>query len=114
MSLRFILYFFLGGSIVSLVAYLSGTGRGLLAAFIATLPSTTILTFLLTYVEGGQQGLISYARGMMLFTPAWLAYVAVLLLTVKRLGIGWALALGLAAFLVLALLTRQVARPWTG
>jgi len=38
MEMKYLLYFFLGGSVVSLVSYFANHSKGLIAAFFANLP----------------------------------------------------------------------------
>lgn len=85
---KLIFYFLLGGLIVSLVTYLASLGKGLFSAFIATLPIITILTFVFTYLEGGKEVTLSYAKGLITFTPAWLSYVIFVILFYPNWGSG--------------------------
>ena len=80
-DLRLVLYFILGGSVVALSTYLAGRGQGTLSAFVSTLPLLTgSVTFLLIRAEGGSDAVREYARGLIIFTPPWLCYVAVVML----------------------------------
>ncbi len=107
-NLRLVLYFILGGSITVVTAYLAGMGRGTLSAFIATLPLLTVLSFLLIYAEGGEVVVKEYARGLIIFTPPWLAYVATVMLATERLGIFKSLGLGILVYMLLSGLFRQL------
>jgi uncharacterized membrane protein (GlpM family) len=107
-GLRLVLYFLLGGSITVLTAYLASLGRGTLSAFIATLPLLTVLSFLLIYAEGGEDTVQEYARGLLIFTPPWLAYVATVMLATQRLGIFKSLGLGVLVYVILSGLFRQL------
>lgn len=107
-DLRLVLYFLLGGSVTVLTAYLAGLGKGTLSAFIATLPLLTVLSFLLIYAEGGEDTVQEYARGLLTFTPPWLAYVATVMLTTQRLGIFKSLGLGVLIYVILSGLFRQL------
>ncbi len=84
-DLRLVLYFILGGSVVALSTYLAGRGQGTLSAFVSTLPLLTGLTFLLIRAEGGSDTVRDYARGLIIFTPPWLCYVAVVMLGTEPL-----------------------------
>lgn len=107
-DLRLVLYFILGGSVTAITAYLAGLGRGTLSAFIATLPLLTVLSFLLIYVEGGEDTVQEYARGLLIFTPPWLAYVVTVMLATERLGIFKSLGLGILVYVILSGLSRQL------
>jgi uncharacterized membrane protein (GlpM family) len=107
-DLRFVLYFLLGGFITVLTAYLAGLGKGTLSAFIATLPLLTVLSFLLIYAEGGKDTVEEYARGLLIFTPPWIAYVATVMLATERLGIFRSLGIGVLVYMLLSGLFRQL------
>lgn len=103
--LRFVLYFLVGGTLISMISLLSSLGKPQLAAFLGIIPSTTLLTFVFTYWESGSSGTISYARSMILFTPAWLLYVGCVILLLPKLGLYKTLAAGVAIFFAASLLT---------
>jgi hypothetical protein len=105
---RLVVYFLLGGTTTVFTLYLAGMGRGTFAAFIATLPVLTVFTFILIYSESGEPTVIDYARGLIVFTPAWLCYVAAVALGVERIGIFRSLGLGVAIYIVLSYILRQV------
>ena len=110
MTIRILLYFLLGGSIVSAVTYLGSRGHGLLSAFVATFPSITVLTFILVYKEGGISQTMAYAKGMVLFFPAWLAYLIIFVTALPRFGFWRALGGSLLAFFVTIVVTRLLFR----
>ncbi len=99
---RLLIYFLLGGTTTALTIYLASMGRGTTAAFIATLPVLTVFTFILIYTEGGKDTVIDYARGLIVFAPPWLCYVATVILGIERLGIFKSLGLGVIIYIVLS------------
>ena len=101
-DLRLVLYFILGGSVVALSTYLAGRGQGTLSAFVSNLPLLTGLTFLLIRAEGGSDAVREYARGLLIFTPPWLCYVAVVMLGTSRIGIFKSVGLGILLYIVLS------------
>jgi len=101
-ELRLLFYFLLGGSVTVVTAYFAAQGKGTISAFIATLPLLTALTFALIYVEGGKDTVWEYARGLLIFTPPWLCYVAAIMLGVERLGIIRSLGLGILIYIILS------------
>jgi uncharacterized membrane protein (GlpM family) len=105
---RFLIYFFLGGLVTVLVAYFAANGRGIISAFITTLPLLTILTVLIIFAEGGTGMVEEYTRGLLIFTPPWLCYVAIVWLGTGRIGVFKSLALGVAAFVILSLLLQRL------
>ena len=74
-DLRLVIYFLLGGAVTALTAYFASQGRGMLSAFITTLPLLTVFSFLLIYAEGGSKTVEEYAKSLLIFTPPWLCYV---------------------------------------
>ena len=106
-GLRLVIYFIIGGSVTALTAYFASQGRGMLSAFITTLPLLTIFSFLVISAEGGSQTVQEYARSLLLFTPPWVCYVLVVLLGTGRMGIIRSLALGVVLFVLLSLLLQK-------
>ena len=105
---RFLVYFLLGGTTTLLTIYLASMGRGTTAAFIATLPVLTVSTFTLIYAEGGRDVVLDYARGLIIFTPPWLCYVATVILGIERLGIFKSLGLGVVIYVVLSRIMQEL------
>lgn len=92
-------YFLIGGLVVSLSTYLGAKGEGFLAAFASTFPAITGVTFILIYLNGGQDATMSYAKHLLWFVPPWLAYVSFMILTLGRLGFWPAMAGSLTLYI---------------
>ena len=107
-DLRLVIYFLLGGTVTALTAYFASQGRGMLSAFVTTLPLLTMVSFLLIYAEGGSKTVEEYARSLIIFTPPWLCYVTIVLLGVARIGIVRSLILGVLLFVVLSILLQKI------
>jgi len=107
-DLRLMVYFLLGGTVTALTAYFASQGRGMLSAFITTLPLLTVFSFLLIYAEGGSKTVEEYAKSLLIFTPPWLCYVTIVLLGVNRIGIAKSLILGVLFFVVLSVLLEKL------
>ena len=45
--MKYVLYFIIGGTVVSISTWAGSLGRSWLAAFVSTLPTLTVLTFIL-------------------------------------------------------------------
>jgi uncharacterized membrane protein (GlpM family) len=103
-----LLYFLLGGSIVTSVTYFGGTKRTLLSAFIATLPCLSLVTFILIYKDGGMRAAVSYGKGLILFSPAWLCYVGLAIYLLPRWELWKALSVSVMAYLLVALITKRL------
>jgi len=106
-GLRLAIYFLIGGSVTALTAYFASQGRGILSAFVTTLPLLTIFSFMVISTEGGSQTVQEYARGLLLFTPPWVCYVLVVMLGTGRLGLIRSLVLGVLVFVLLSLLLQK-------
>ena len=106
-GLRLAIYFLVGGTVTALTAYFASYGRGILSAFVTTLPLLTIFSFLIISAEGGSQTVQEYARGLLLFTPPWVCYVVVVMLGTERMGLVRSLVLGVAIFILLSLLLQK-------
>jgi uncharacterized membrane protein (GlpM family) len=105
--LEFIAYFVIGGLVVSTTALIGAKGHGTLAAFISQFPSMTVLVFFLMYRSGGADKVINYARSFLYFVPPWLLYIGCVVFLCQRIGIWWALGIGVAVYMVSSLVIMQ-------
>jgi uncharacterized membrane protein (GlpM family) len=96
----FLVYFIMGGIVVSATVFIGGEGKGLLAAFIALFPSITVTTFLIIYLESGLSATLSYAKGLVLLTPAWILYLLVFIYLGPRIGFAQAMVLGISLYIL--------------
>ena len=103
MSFKYIIYFLLGGTVISVVTYFASNAKGLLAAFIANMPVITVITFLTIYHEVGQKAVIPYAKGLVIMTLPWFAYIFSIIFLTSRLGFFPSLLTGLALYMTIAL-----------
>jgi len=106
--LRLAIYFIIGGTVTALTAYFASQGRGMISAFITTLPLLTIFSFLLISAEGGIKTVEEYAKSLLIFTPPWICYVIVVLLGTSRWGLLRSLILGGLLFVVFSLLLQKM------
>ena len=83
---KHVLYFLLGGSIVSFSTYLGAQGKSFLAAMASTFPAITGVTFILLYASGGGATTVDYAKNLLWFVPPWTVYVVAMILGIPRLG----------------------------
>ncbi len=100
--MKYVLYFIIGGTVVSLTTYLGSLGKSWLAAFITTFPALTGLTFVLMYLNAGIEPTIPYAKNLFYFVIPWLAYVGFYVWTIDRLGFWLALTGAVALFTAVA------------
>jgi len=62
--------FLIGGLSVSVITYFGTQGKSQLAAFVAFLPSTSLITLCTIYLNSGTQPAVSYARSMLILAAA--------------------------------------------
>jgi hypothetical protein len=105
-----VLYFVLGGLMVSVSTYLGTMGRGFLAAFVSTFPAITGVTIVLIYLSSGGDLATTYAKHLLWLVPAWLAYVGILILAIPRLGFWLAMVLALTMYMLLVAAIRLAVR----
>jgi uncharacterized membrane protein (GlpM family) len=101
--LRFILYFIIGGLIVSLTTYFGSKGQSFLAAIISMFPSMSVVIFVLLYSTGGQSSVIGYAKNLVYGVPPWLLYVATVAVLCQRIGIALSLLSGVGLYLAVSM-----------
>jgi uncharacterized membrane protein (GlpM family) len=97
------LYFLGGGLVVMGVTYFGSHGKGPMAAFIALLPSISIITIVSIYSQSGQSAATNYARDLLKLFPAWLLYAVTLALLLPRIGLVGALGVGVGVYLISSL-----------
>ena len=104
------LYFLLGGTIVSISTYLGSQGRSFLAAFASTFPAMTGATFVLIYLNGGNEHLVTYAKNLIWFVPPWLVYVGCMIYGVERIGFWLSMAGSLGLYMACVAIVKWLAR----
>lgn len=102
MELKYVLYFLIGGTIISVVTYFASHAKTMVAAFFATLPVMTLITFLTIYYEAGQKAVVPYAHGLIIMLFPWLAYIGAVIFLTPRVGVIPSLLIGIFLYLVLA------------
>ena len=107
MRMQYFLYFLFGWLITSGVVYLANQSKGLLAAFVGTLPLITISTFVLIYLQSGPNAVSAYAKGLIVMIFPWMLFILSVIFLIPRIPFTYALFAGLclqliSAFLVLA------------
>jgi len=107
---KYTVYFLLGGTIVSLSTYLGSQGKSFLAAFASTFPAITGATFVLIYLNGGNDAIVSYAKNLLWFVPPWTVYVLAMIMGIPRLGFWPAMVGSLALYMGCIGLVKMVLR----
>jgi hypothetical protein len=83
---KYLLYFMIGGTIVSVSTYLGSQDRPFLAAFASTFPAITGATFILIYLNSGDEAVVSYAKNLLWFVLPWIVYILSMITAVPRFG----------------------------
>jgi hypothetical protein len=107
---KYILYFVLGGTIVSVSTYLGSQGKSFLAAFASTFPAITGATFVLIYLNEGNDAIVSYAKNLLWFVLPWTIYVVSMIAGVPRFGFWPAMTGSLVLYLGCVGLVKMVLR----
>ncbi len=102
MEFKYYLYFLIGGAIVSLVTYFASHAKPLLAAFFATMPIITIITFLSIYHEVGEKAIAPYAKGLIIMMLPWMIYIFSIILLTSRVGFLPSLITGYVLYIAVA------------
>ena len=107
---KYLLYFLLGGSIVSVSTYLGAQGKSFLAAMVSTFPAITGVTFILLYANGGGSTTVAYAKSLLWFVPPWTIYVITMIIGIPRLGFWPAMVGSLVLYMGCIVLVKMVIR----
>ncbi|MBI2858929.1 MAG: DUF3147 domain-containing protein [Chloroflexi bacterium] len=97
-----LIYFVLGGATVAAISYFGAQGKGPIAAFLALLPSISVVTLVAIHLQGGANASLSYARNMLFLFPAWVLYIVAIVLLLPRIGIAGSLLIGIPLYVVSA------------
>ena len=109
MSIKMVLlYFVIGGVVVSAITYLGSTAKSQLAAFLAFLPSVSVITLCGIYFGGGIQPAVSYAKSMLVMLPSWVLYVIGVIFLLPRIGLVGSLIISVAVYVGTAFLVMRL------
>ena len=103
-SLKFLLYFIIGGSILTLVTYFGSKDKGILAAFIALFPMVSLMSILTIYSESGSLPVLDYVKGLLILTPVWIIFLFCIIYLMPKQGLFVAIAIGLAIYIIISVL----------
>lgn len=102
------LYFLIGGLVVSAIIYFGNRSQGMVAAFIAFLPSISVVTLCAIYLTTGTDAALSYAKGMLVLVPPWVLYIIAIIFLLPRLGLALSITIGVAIYVVTAFLVTKL------
>lgn len=101
-------YFVIGGAIVTAVTYFGSQAKSALAAFIALLPSISVVTLCTIYLSGGESSAMTYAKHLLLLLPPWLLYVVGVIFLLPRIGLVLSLVISIGAYLGVSFLIMRL------
>jgi hypothetical protein len=107
---KYVLYFLLGGTLVSVSTYLGSHGRGFFAALASTLPVISGMTFILIYLNAGTGPTVSFAKNLIWLSPPWFAYVFTMMFGVPRFGFAISFAMAMTFYVLLVFVIRVIVR----
>ena len=99
-----IVYFLIGGIVVSAITYFGSHGKSTLAAFIAMIPCVSVITLCTIYLNSGTAVTVSYAKNMLILLPPWILYVIGVIYLLPRIGLPGSLVVSVAAYVLVSLL----------
>jgi uncharacterized membrane protein (GlpM family) len=102
------LYFVIGGAIVSAVTYFGSQAKSQLAAFIAFLPTISVITLCSIYFASGTEEAVSYAKSMLILLPPWVLYAVGVIFLLPRLGLAGSLIISVMVYLGAAFLIMRL------
>ncbi len=106
----YVLYFIIGGTLVTAVAYVGKHGDGMSAAFVASLPVLFIINVLVLYNSGGLSAGLSYARGALMYLPMFVGCVLLTMVLLPRMSMPFAMLAGVSVYALPAIIRPLVIR----
>jgi uncharacterized membrane protein (GlpM family) len=103
-----VLYFVIGGALVSAVTYFGSHAKSQIAAFIAFLPSISVITICSVYFASGTEEAVSYTKNMLILVPPWVLYGLGMLFLLPRIGLAYSLVISIAVYIGTALLIMKL------
>ena len=101
-------YFVIGGIIISAVTYFGSHAKSEMAAFIAFLPTISVITLCSIYFASGTAEAVSYAKSMLILLPPWVLYVVGVIFLLPRLGLAGSLVISIMVYLGVAFLIMRL------
>jgi uncharacterized membrane protein (GlpM family) len=102
------LYFVIGGTIISAVTYFGSHSKSQIAAFIAFLPSISVITICSVYFASGTEEAVAYTKDMLLLVPPWVLYGLGVFFLLPRIGLAGSLLVSIAVYIGTALLIMKL------
>jgi uncharacterized membrane protein (GlpM family) len=101
-------YFVIGGAIVSAVTYFGSHAKGQIAAFIAFLPSISVITLCSIYFASGTEEAVSFAKSMLILVPPWVLFAVGVIFLLPRIGLAGSLIISVMVYIGTAFLIMKL------
>lgn len=102
-GLKLLIYFLVGGLILTLVTYFGSKDKGILAAFIAMFPAVTTMSIITIYSESGGVVVLEYVKGLLLLSPIWIIFLLCVYFFLPKQGLLVALGAGTLVYMLVAI-----------
>lgn len=100
--LKYLLYFLVGGAVVTVISVLAERGHPLLAGIMAIFPGVTLVSFYFIGKSAGNEAVAATAKSCLVALPIWIPYALTIVWLSPRIGTNKALFIGVVLFTVLA------------
>ena len=100
--IRYLLYFVVGGCIVTAIIVLAERGHPFLAGIAALFPSITLVSFYFIGKSAGNEAVALTAKSCLFSLIIWIPYVLAIAWLSPRIGTNKALLIGVLIFSILA------------
>jgi hypothetical protein len=101
-GLKFILYFVIGGTVLTLITYYGSRDKGILAAFVALFPIVSLMSIITIYSESGSLPVLDYVYGLLILTPVWIIFLFCMAYLLPRQGLLVAIGISVAIYVVIS------------
>lgn len=102
---KYIFYFLIGGTIITIITFLADIGHPLLSGTLAIMPTTTLVAMYFISQTSGDVAVVQFAKSSLYtIAIAWVPYILSIIYFAPKIGTPKALLISLAVFLILATL----------
>ncbi|RZN41092.1 MAG: hypothetical protein EFT35_02375 [Methanophagales archaeon ANME-1-THS] len=100
--LQYLVYFLVGGAVVTAISVLAEKGHPLLAGVVTLFPSITLVSFYFIGKSTGNEAVAATAKSCFIALSVWIPYILTIIWLSPRIGTNKALVIGVLIFIVLA------------
>ncbi len=102
--------FLIGGAVIAGTTWMAELFDPKLGGIIADIPSATIVSLMILGSAAGEKAAVGFAKGLMIGTIPWFAYIFSVILLTQRIGLAKSLAAGFIIWLLLLPLTFRLSQ----